>query len=412
MPTWEFACGDTLASDAFNSNTTRFNALAGALRGYISAESDVQTKVFSSYTWANLYFRVTIKTYTGNPTLRSRVNAANGALLVTITGTGVFEDTVNTDSLVNGDLIDFSVTTPNEVGQTMSATVLGSTLENTSTNDTLAVVSGGSGSAPSVNFGLTRFALIGGEIGIGGALATTESDVQYTIRRATTFTNVRVIIRTNTINTGTTVWRFRVNAANVNQLVNIAAGATGAFEDTTNSDPVVAGDEVNQQVVTSGASGAISTQLAQLAHSSTGREVMSASVSPDSWTTDLYFGAEADAAGTATESSSQIAARAAFTAEDLFVNVTAHGASNGVNFYLRQNGANSALTLNVAASSTGLFEDTTNSVSIAATDTYNYLLDHGGGAGSITPTIIGMAQGPTDVIADLPRIGLNILLRM
>ena len=78
MPTWEFACGDTLASDAFNSNTTRFNALAGALRGYISAESDVQTKVFSSYTWTNLYFRVTTKTYAGNPTLRSRVMGPTG----------------------------------------------------------------------------------------------------------------------------------------------------------------------------------------------------------------------------------------------------------------------------------------------------------------------------------------------
>ena len=60
-------------------------------------------------------------------------------------------------------------------------------------------------------------------------------------------------------------------------------------------------------------------------------------------------------------------------------------------FFLRQNTANSALTVNIQSSSTGLFEDTTNQVSIIATDLYNYFGDIGG---SITPSIIGMEQEP------------------
>lgn len=408
MPTWEFTAGDTSGGGTYGSNLTRFSGIAGRL-GNATNEAGFQAKVFSTYTWANLYVRVKTMTFVGSPTVRSRIGAVNGNLLATITGTGVFQDTVNTDALVSGNLVNFVVATPNEVGESTIFTLVGSTLQDTGTNATLAITSA---LAPAVNFGLTRFAPIGGLLGAASVLATTESTIQYTMRRAVTFTNIRVTLIANTINTGTTVWRLRVNGADVNQLANIAAGATGAFEDTTNTDDVVAGDEVNHQVTTSGTSGSINPRLAQLAQISTAREVITSTNSPATSSTDTYLGAEGDALRSVTESDAQIAARAAFTANNLFVNITAHGASNGVNFFLRQNGANSALTLNVPASTTGLFEDTTNSVSIAVADTYNHFQDHGGGAGSITVAIIGFSNGPDDALFDLVGSKLNILLRM
>ena len=408
MPTWEFALGDTSGGASLGSNQIRFYALAGRLAAE-ATEANSQTKVFSSYTWANLYVRVRTKTFVGNVTIQNRIGGVTGNMLATLTGTGVFQDTVNTDSLVSGNLVGFQYDTPTEVGKTASLTVLGSTLQDTSTNATLAV---GCGGAPLVAFGLTRFTAIGGFIGAASALATTETTIQYTLRRATTFTNLRVRIATNNINTGTSVWSFRIDVADGAQTLSINAAATGAFEDTTNSDAVSAGSEVNTQVITSGASGNLGPKLVQLAHISTGREVMTASNSPGATSTDQYYGAEADQADDVTESNAQIAARAAFTASNLFVNVTVHGASSGADIFLRQNGGNSALTVNVPASTTGLFENTADSVSIAVADTYNYFLDHGGGAGGITPAIIGFANGPTDAIGDLPQGKLNVLLRM
>ena len=48
--------------------------------------------------------------------------------------------------------------------------------------------------------------------------------------------------------------RLRVNAANVNSIISIPSDVSGLFEDTVNTDTVVAGDDVCYQVI-SGATG-------------------------------------------------------------------------------------------------------------------------------------------------------------
>ena len=114
----------------------------------------------------------------------------------------------------------------------------------------------------------------------------------------------------------------------------------------------------------------------------------------------------------ATESVTQKTARSGFTASNMFVFVQTHGLSSGVDIFLRLNGANSALTVNIPQSTTGVFEDTTNTVSVVAADLYNYFIDHGGGAGTMAATIIGFQAAPTDTVVDLIGGKLNILLRM
>lgn len=400
MPTWEFTAGDTSGGGSYGSNLTRFSGMAGRLGNQSGGETALQAKVFSTYTWANLYVRVKTKTFVGSPTVRSRVGAVNGNLLTTITGTGVFEDTVNTDALVSGNLINLVVVTPNEVGESMILNLVGTTLQDTGTNATLAIASG---TTPSVASALTRFAPIGGALGLSSVLGSIEEDLQYTIRRATTYSNLRATVLTNSLDAGNTAWTFRIDGgqgpANGNQALSIAFGATGAFEDTTNSDAMEAGAVVRTQVVTSGTAGSFNPRLVQMAFTATGREVMSASNAPVSGSADRYYGAEGDALSTITEAESQIAARAAFTASSLLINVTAHAAPGAVDVFLRQNGANSALTVNIAASATGVFEDTTNSVSIAVTNTYNFFADVAVGGGVITIAIIGFALGPTDAIS-------------
>lgn len=385
MPTWELAVGATSASTF--STTNRFSPPAGFLTASLT-ETHQQVKVYSSYTWANLYARC-LTWATANHVIRSRIGAVNGNMTVTVTGTGVFQDTVNTDSLVDQNLINWILesSTGNK-----SYAMLGSTLQDTGSNITLQMNNQQSGGT-NITFGITRFAPISGRLISATGAASTETNVQYTIRRATTYSNLRAFVGTNTFD-GATTWNFRINAGAGAQSLSIGAGLTGAFEDTTNTDAVAVGDEINYSIVTTAStSGVIIVPLSQLKHTSTSRETASAQPIGVAVAADRFFGAEGQCAEQSSEANSQIAARATFTANNLFVNITAHGASSGVDGFFRVNGANSALTVNIPASTTGLFEDTTNSVSVAVADTYNYFLDHGGGVGTITPTIIGMAQG-------------------
>ena len=399
MPTWELIAGWTTGRIS-GAVTTQFMSVAGAVI-YNPTEARAQAKVYSNYTWANLYARIVGFSASADVPIRSRVGAANGNMLVTCTGTGVFQDTVNTDSLVDQNLIDFSIVLA--PAGTISPSVIGSTLQDTGTNKTLCLSSGDGSTLASAS---TRFPSHDG-MSDNSDYWETESDAQYTIRRATTYSNFRIVVATNNLN-GATTLGFQVNTLAVNQTLSVSGSSTGAFEDTTNSDAIVVGDEINYKMATAGSAGAIGVTLWQMLHTSIGREMAATNDDPgfgltgDHW---MVSGGNLQSIEI-TQSETQIAARAAFTAKNLFVNVKTHGATGGVNYYLQVNDANSALTLNVADSTTGLFEDTTNSVDIAVADTYNYLGDRVGAANAIAPTVVGMEAGPVDVIGKR-RVGFG-----
>ena len=386
MPTWEIITG--FAEGQGSGNNVAIKAISGDLdTSSVANEARMQAKVYASYTWANLYVRCTAFVAPVNPTVRSRIGAVDGTLVVTATGTGVFQDTTDSDALVDQNLIDYEVDNSGG-GGTKTLSLIGSTLADTSTNITIAISKGPEGG--SVAFGLTRFAVIAGQLkSPAGTFNATESQVQYTLRRNATYSNLRWLLYSNGMDANTT-WRTRVDAVDGSQLLTVSGGATGAFEDTTNSDVVTAGSEVNYEVDTTASTlGTLFSTLSQMRHTSTGREMAAAASSPVAVTVDQYLVAEGSLSDSVTETDAQIAARAAFTTKNLMVNITAHGATAS-DFFLRQNTANSALTVNIPSSSTGFFEDTTNQVPIALTDDYNYFLDVGG---SITSAIVGMEQG-------------------
>ena len=404
MPTWEMVAGAN-AGVVITANVFAL-WLAGMLNG-TTTEARTQAKVYASYNWTNLYVRCSSFTGPGNATVISRIGAANGALTVTVTGTGTFTDTTNSDSPVDQNLVNYQIS--NLGGGNKTVTITGSTLQDTTTNITLNM---SINSAGTVAFGINRYAPIGGRLhGPATAdMAATETDVQYTLRRTTTYSNARVFVSINGLD-GATLWRFRVDLGNGAQSISIGAGLTGAFEDTTNSDVVAAGSEIDYNIDTTASTVSnIAVTLAQVKHTSTGREMAAAAPRPNAFVADGYFVAESDMSAQATESNTQIAARAAFTARNLMVNVTAHAAGAASDIFLRVDTANSALTVNVPASTTGIIEDTTNQVSIAVGDLYNYFLDSGGE--SLTPSIFGMEQAPVDALVDLPQGKLNVLLRM
>ena len=85
----------------------------------------------------------------------------------------------------------------------------------------------------------------------------TDPPTQILYRSPGTLSKLYVRVTANS-NVGSVTLRVRKNGANGNMFVTIPAGATGAFEDTVNTDTVAAGDKLNYQSTTGGATGTMS----------------------------------------------------------------------------------------------------------------------------------------------------------
>ena len=382
MPTWEMICGQGSAL-ALSASTTYYFSIPGAIGEELqTTEANAQLAANAASTLANFFVRASANATTADSTARSRVGGANGNMSVTIIAgtTGAFEDTTNTDSLAAGNLYNAQVVVG--AGGTLTLTIIATTLQDTASN--LAILA--STSSPNLSAdGLFPVS------GISDA-RTPESNSQYPFRAATTLSNMRIRISANTRD-GTSTVRTRVNGANGAQSVSIAANTTGTFEDSTNTDTVVAGDLVNYQLAIGGTIGSMSIAVAQLRSNSVERQLVCANPGSPSTAVDRYVVAEGRLAFSfTTETETQRTARTGFRARNMAVRVPTAGAHGGSSVYLRQNGANTVLTVTVGDNTTGLFEDTTNTVNIVAGDTYNYLVDHGGGAGAFVCSFIGIEQ--------------------
>src|SRR5229473_3056509 len=98
----------------------------------------------------------------------------------------------------------------------------------------------GNSAPPSYSTTVARYQTIFGDIGA----ATTEANAQYKVNDTLTAKNLLAQVATNAVTAATTL-STRKNGATGNLTVSITALTTGAFEDTTNSDSLVVGDQFN-----------------------------------------------------------------------------------------------------------------------------------------------------------------------
>lgn len=220
--------------------TSAFSALAGrggteGISG-VGNESNVQGIWRTSGTLQNIFANVSAYTYATASTIRSRKNTANGNLVLTPSATGTSQDTVNSDTIVSGDLVNYSITTP--VGANSMTLFMG--IEFNTTNNTSQVQIGTSDAGgQSVAAGATNYQ---GVVNIG-AIDATETNLYAPTNFATTFSNLYVFLVTNGMTTNGTL-NFRKNTANGNQTKTLTALTTGYYEDTTNSDTVTTTDNI------------------------------------------------------------------------------------------------------------------------------------------------------------------------
>lgn len=204
-----------------------------AMGGFTSpetTEANVQFKCKLTGTLQNL-IAVVAQNVVAASSLNTRIGGVNGNCTAAITAntTGIYEDTTHTDSVVSGNLINFSVV----VGAGTTLSVHSAVDLLTTTGNTHYIANEGSAGGTIISTG--TFSSV-------GAISTnaTEANVQALTTVGSTASNMEVFAvsasGTNTVN-------FRIGAANGNQLLTITA--SGYFEDTTHSDALTTSSEIN-----------------------------------------------------------------------------------------------------------------------------------------------------------------------
>ena len=265
------ATADTFAT----ASVTYKGAFFGDQNTSDVADSVVGMTVRTGATLTDLQVYASANARTTTTTYRSRVNSGFGNLTLDIaaSATGTVEDTSNTDTLVSGDLINWSITsgtgTENLVVQVVSA-------ELKTTDGTHQYVGGEGTSGRTITAGTTTFHPFSGRLTDSN---TTESNFAVDTNLVMTTSLLQTNITANTIVLDSTL-TLRKNSADGNQVVTITALTTGIFQDTTNSDSFVATDTLNHQIVTPSTITTLAlNSISLLANSTTGVTVSVAALS-------------------------------------------------------------------------------------------------------------------------------------
>ena len=368
MPSWYMqACDPTGTASALYA----VPVLGLTCAVNLASRAFTQLKVRGSYTWSKLFVRV-ISYVAPSNTFHSEINGVDGNQTVTLNATGTFEDNVNSDALLDGDLINWE----GGGSSTIKVNLVGCVLEAASDIPIIgASYVYSTGSPVGANASLA----------IEGYLspAATELNTQYVFRSISTLSNLTVYCSAWTSNLDL---YLRKNGVNGNSHVHITA--TGRFEDAVNTDAVAVGDTINTKA---GAAGSVNLTMLHLKSSSVGRQIAATacaigrgfSVGP------LYVPLEGNLRDTA---SGQGKARMNWSGKNLFVRVITNTRVDATTVSTRKGGADANLNISIGAAATGTFEDTVNTDSFLAADLHQYRVSVGVGAGTVTITIIGFEQ--------------------
>jgi hypothetical protein len=171
---------------------------------------------------------------------------------------------------------------------------------------------------------------------------------------------------------------FRVNAANGNQVVTVTTGATGIWEDTTHTDAITAGQQVNVQVgATTGASTTITVGSIGYLFAATTNTVTRLCTSPAMSAlvaATTYFSPLAGFQALNTTENRKCRQQKAGTLLNLACNVSTASASTTHSLVSRKGAVTQTQTVTCTAATTGWFEDTTHTDTVAVADDWDISL--------------------------------------
>lgn len=351
--------------------STVYVAVGNTSSGTQTTEAARQRTMLVGGTWANAYIRVITNDRTASSTLRSRVNGANGNQLITIGAgaTGEFEDTANSDTVASGDEIDWELVVGTG-GTSFISRVINSLY--TPSSGVLMGWCSTDGDNATLN-GLTRFHPLTGTVGANDTANQNEAQVQYSSRCAGAWKGLLVNVRTNAKG-GNSFFKSRVNGANGGQSITIGAGVTGILQDTSGSDAVVSGDELNYSLdyfadgnalrlwLNSSEFAASTTAPTVSCGTATGALTLNAGV-----TTYLSSGLFSAGAST-TESDVATEVNTPLTLSYLSTYVITNTTTANTTLRVRKNAGDGNNLLTIGSGATGYVEDASSADTFAATD--------------------------------------------
>jgi hypothetical protein len=367
------------------ANTTAYTTICGRAQSLETDESAKQIIWRTAGVFSNFLCRLTANTITSNSTLNLRKTGAtvNSTISLTASTTGSFEDTTHTDAVVAGDRFAAQFV-PGAATNTVTINAISIVFDAT-TNCSSKFQSGFSSTATAST---TFFCPLQSGAPFFG---TSEANSKYRMRKAGTLKNAAVYSRIHTRSTDTLV-RSRKNGANGNLLVTITANTTGRFEDTSNSDTIGAGEDWNWGITTGSGTGDVYIDIlsAEFETTTDYGQTVCGSWTPVSVTdnTARFTGVGGTMEVNATEASVQVKARQTWNFSEMVCFVTQNDISSASTVDLRVDAASSALTISVTGNTTGLFADSTHTVTVTTANAVNYRINAPSVSGTHTIQVI------------------------
>lgn len=379
-----------------NTNSSGTNYLgvgSGTYATINGTESVVQQTWRTPGTFTKLYTNVNTNSASASSsmTLRKNTAAGNNTVSIGAGATGDFKDTTHSDTFSAADLIAYQVTQ----GGTGSLTYgrIGVIFEATTTSNTVNRCQNGTTTTLSSASTTYYMPWQGGII-----LDTTgETASQYKTKTSATVKNMNVVVSSNG-RLSATSFLSRKNTANGNLSISVGAGATGQFEDTSNSDSLVYNDLTNFSVIDGLNVGNLVLERVACDFVTTNNQayysygVGTTNGNTVGTSTTTYFGL-GGIAFNGTETVRQFLTQSIFDASSLAINVGSNGITATSTVRLRKNAASTNQVLSIGSGVTGYLEDISHTDPITSTDNINFQIVTGG-----TGTTIEIAQ--TSILAN------------
>lgn len=363
-------------SSITTGGTSRYWPLGGNGFGSASTtEALGQMYFYSNGTLKNLGITITTNTYT--LTFTSRINGGAGAQSISQTGTGHFSDSSNMDSVTSGQNVyikavtsdgSHTVTIAGGEVEFKASTGSGNPFCFSSSSYTVPVeYQSGAGS-------LSAFApLYGGAQNTTPSptetkLADTKLRVSGTLQRYQTY----VLVNTRTVACSVT---SRKSTTDQNQSVSIPnTGATGYFEDSSNTDTVSGGDIWKYHLNVTTGTGTLGLAWMGCWFTTTNHQFdvgcgWDKTVASISTSVDNFYPISGYGDSTTTEANVKQVAMFDFTAGNLRCTVPTNSSGTTVTAALSINGSAGTMALSITNAVIGDFEDSSNQDSITATET-------------------------------------------
>lgn len=227
------------------------------------------------------------------------------------------------------------------------------------------------------------------------AVSTTESVVQAPSRASGVFSKLYTRVTVND-RTSTSTMTFRTGGSDGNQSISIGAGLTGDFMDSSDTDTVAgSGELINIKLIIGTGGTTYTWALAGILFAADSGtlirlEALGANTTVNSGQTQYQALAGLGSTDT-TEANEQHKIRLTGTLRHLFANIATNNLITATTtIRTRKGGANGGMSVSIGAGLTGVFEDTTNTDSVAAGDLVNsQTVTSVGGGGNITYGNIG-----------------------